>query len=107
LINALCFSLMRTLISLLTTLLAALRSLLFQAWVVVTLIPMALFLLLCCGFTRWPFLYRIAVAWTRLCLWGGASFAGIRWRMHGLPHLQTTRPTVLLVKHQSTWETLA
>jgi 1-acyl-sn-glycerol-3-phosphate acyltransferase len=83
------------------------RSLAFQLAVMVTLLPMALFLLLCCPFFHWPFLYRIAVAWTRLCLQGGAYLGGMRWQIHGAAHLQTDQPTVLLVKHQSTWETWA
>jgi 1-acyl-sn-glycerol-3-phosphate acyltransferase len=84
-----------------------LRSLIFQLAVMVTLLPMALFLLCCCPFSQWSFLYRIAVVWTRWCIRAGAYLGGIRWRIYGEAHLQTDQPTVLLVKHQSTWETWA
>ena len=43
--------------------------------------------------------------WTRAVLWWLRATCGIRVRVRGLEHLPQT-PCILLVKHQSTWETL-
>lgn len=43
--------------------------------------------------------------WTRAALWWLRATCGIRVRVRGLQHLPQT-PCILLVKHQSTWETL-
>ena len=50
------------------------------------------------------FLFVIG-AWTRFVLWWLAITCGIRVRVRGLEHLPETA-CILLVKHQSTWDTL-
>lgn len=57
--------------------------------------------------------YRIARAWLRICVSSGRWLVGIESRIHGLENLPTVGAgasttegsAVLLVKHQSTWET--
>ena len=51
--------------------------------------------------------YRVAVAWLKLCIHSARWILGIRYRIHGVEHLPLGQqaPAVLLVKHQSTYET--
>lgn len=51
--------------------------------------------------------YRVAVAWLKLCIHSARWILGIRYRIHGAEHLPLGQqaPAVLLVKHQSTYET--
>ena len=53
---------------------------------------------------RARFLFVIG-AWTRFVLWWLAVTCGIRTKVLGREHLPDT-PCILLVKHQSTWDTL-
>ena len=53
---------------------------------------------------RVRFLFVIG-AWTRFVLWWLAITCGIRTKVLGREHLPDT-PCILLVKHQSTWDTL-
>lgn len=50
--------------------------------------------------------YRIISGWSRLFLFLARVILGIRWRVEGVEHLPS-RPSVILSKHQSAWETLA
>jgi 1-acyl-sn-glycerol-3-phosphate acyltransferase len=50
--------------------------------------------------------YRIISGWSRLVLALSRVILGIRWRVEGGEHLPS-RPSVILAKHQSAWETLA
>ena len=55
-----------------------------------------------------PLAYRFRVVvgcWTRLALWWLKVTCGVRVRVRGLENLPG-KPCILLVKHQSTWETL-
>jgi 1-acyl-sn-glycerol-3-phosphate acyltransferase len=91
--------------------LAPLRSLLFVAHMVVTVIPWALAVLLASLFTRGSTLYWMCVGWLRVVIWGARVICGVRYRVSGMEHLPTAsdrRASVLLApKHQSTWETFA
>ena len=50
--------------------------------------------------------YRVISGWSRLMLWCLRGLCGIRWRVEGRENLPK-RPSVILSKHQSAWETLA
>ena len=50
--------------------------------------------------------YRIISGWSRLVIFLAKAILGIVWRVEGREHLPS-RPSVILSKHQSAWETLA
>jgi 1-acyl-sn-glycerol-3-phosphate acyltransferase len=87
---------------------SGLRSLLHLIWMGVTVIPFSFLILgLAAGGMRGERLYRWAVRWLRLAIEGARFIMGVRYRIHGFEHLPTgtTSPAILLVKHQSTYET--
>ena len=51
--------------------------------------------------------YRIAVQWLQVCIHSARWILGIHYRIHGYENLPLgeTSPAILLVKHQSTYET--
>jgi 1-acyl-sn-glycerol-3-phosphate acyltransferase len=83
------------------------RSALHMLWMVVTVIPWAVVVVVISPFVSPRRLYRICVAWLRVAVGGGKVILGIRNRVTGLSNLPTGAQdaAVLLVKHQSTWET--
>ena len=89
----------------------ALRSALFVAWLVLTVIPWALAVLLISVFARGAPVYWSCVGWLRTAIWGARVICGVRWRVQGMenvPSAADARSAVLLAsKHQSTWETFA
>lgn len=82
------------------------RSLAYMAWLIVTVVPYAVMVLLVSIFIRGNRLYWLCVGWIRLALWGARVICGIRSRVHGFENVPDG-PVVLLPKHQSAWETLA
>lgn len=88
---------------------SALRSLLFVAWGVLTVIPWGLGVLLMSLFASSTTLYWACSRWVRLCLWGARVFCGVRGEWRGLEHLPSDpkQALILLPKHQSTLETFA
>ena len=82
-----------------------LRSLLFAAALLIVTPPYALIAL--ATFPLPPLVrYRIISGWSRLVVWLAKVILGIAWRVEGGERLPT-RPSVILAKHQSAWETLA
>jgi 1-acyl-sn-glycerol-3-phosphate acyltransferase len=94
-----------------TKALAAVRSLAFVVWLVVTVVPWALAVLVASLFLSPTALYWMCVGWLRVAIGGARWICGVRHRVHGLEHLPGAadgRASVLLApKHQSTWETFA
>ena len=87
---------------------ALIRSILHMLWMGITVVPYTLAILLVRLFgassrTR----YRIARAWLKLSVDSAGVIMGIRTRITGMEHLPTqeNQGVVLLVKHQSTYET--
>ena len=79
------------------------RSALFAAFLVITVIPYALACLLWAPLPmRWR--YRLTVGWPILAVWGARVICGIRWKVEGIENLPDA-PAVVLSKHQSAWET--
>ena len=84
------------------------RSVLHMLWMVVTVIPYTLAVLL----TKWVSgssskTYRVARAWLKLSVDSAKVIMGIQYRVQGMEYLPTDpkQGVVLLVKHQSTYET--
>jgi 1-acyl-sn-glycerol-3-phosphate acyltransferase len=88
-----------------------LRSALFFLWMLVTVMPWALFVVAMSIFVRGPKLYWVCAGWLGTAIWGAKVICGVRWRVQGMENVPTAadgRAAVLLApKHQSTWETFA
>ncbi len=82
------------------------RSVLFVLFMIVTVIPWALAVVLVSIFARGPVIYTMCVGWLSTVIWGARIICGVRARLHGMENLPDG-PLVLLPKHQSTWETFA
>lgn len=84
------------------------RSLLHMAWILITVIPWGLTLVVVSLWVGRTPLWWFAVNWFRLVIWGTRTILGIRVRVSGLENLPQgdTAPAILLSKHQSTLETL-
>lgn len=82
-----------------------LRSTLFAAALVLLTPPYALLALAAFPLPRMT-RYRIISGWSRLVIWLARALLGIDWRVEGREHLPS-RPSVILAKHQSAWETMA
>ena len=87
----------------------ALRSALHLLWMVLTLIPWALAVLIAAPFVGRERTYRMSAAWLARVVRDARWMLGIDYRISGWEHLPLDAPggAVLLVKHQSTWETFA
>ena len=86
---------------------ALLRSVIHALWMLMTVIPYAVAIVLLSPFAKPYTLYRIARGWLRQVMNGLTVICGVRWRVQGWENLPTgeTSPAILLVKHQSTLET--
>ncbi len=84
-----------------------LRSILHTVWMVVTVIPWAVVVMLLSIVTRGGPVYWLAVGWLRVAISSARWIAGIQVRVSGREHLPDgrTSPAILLAKHQSTLET--
>lgn len=88
--------------------LAVLRSAIFVLFLVVTVMPWALLVVLMSVFIRGNTLYWVCVGWLRTAIWGAKVICGVQWRVQGfenLPSADPLAPVILVPKHQSTWET--
>ena len=83
------------------------RSLLHLLFMAVTVIPWGLAVLLAAPFLNSTQIYWMCVGWLRLAVRSGELMLGIRNHVIGYENLPvgSTAPAILLVKHQSTWET--
>lgn len=84
------------------------RSVLHMMWMVLTVIPWGLALVLISVWVGRTTLWWFAVNWFRVVIWGTRVFLGIQVQVKGMKNLPQgeTSPAVLLSKHQSTLETL-
>ena len=82
-----------------------LRSALFALTLVLITPPYALLALASAPLPRMA-RYRIISGWSRLVVLLAKAVLGIDWRVEGREHLPA-RPSVILSKHQSAWETMA
>lgn len=85
------------------------RSILHMLWLAITVIPWALAVVIASPFLNSIQIYAMCAGWLRLAVHSGTLILGIKNRVTGMENLPTgkTSAAVLLVKHQSAWETLA
>jgi 1-acyl-sn-glycerol-3-phosphate acyltransferase len=87
----------------------AIRSMIVFLWIVLSVIPVGIGLLLCSVFLRDDKLWWwFAVPWLKGVIGVARWVGGVRYRLHGtenLPAAGDMRRIVLCPKHQSTWET--
>jgi 1-acyl-sn-glycerol-3-phosphate acyltransferase len=85
----------------------AIRSFVHMVFMAVTVVPWALAVLVCAPFMNSTRVYWMCVGWLRLAVRSGELMLGIRNQVMGYENLPVgnLEPAVLLVKHQSTWET--
>ncbi len=82
---------------------AVIRAVLYQLFLLLTVIPYAFVCLLASPLPlRWR--YRITVGWPRLAVWGARHILNIQWQVKGWDNLPDGH-AIILSKHQSTWET--
>ena len=79
-----------------------------MAWLLITVIPWGLTLVVISVWVRRTPLWWFAVNWFRLVIWGTRVILGVQVQVNGLENLPegATSPAILLSKHQSTLETL-
>lgn len=84
-----------------------LRSVLHMLWMMATVVPVATYLMWRSLFQRGEPLWWIAAFWLRLAVQGARFILGIEVRVTGMENLPAGQrdPAILLVKHQSTFET--
>ncbi|MDR7096887.1 1-acyl-sn-glycerol-3-phosphate acyltransferase [Hydrogenophaga laconesensis] len=84
-----------------------LRSVLHILFMAVTVVPWALAVLVAAPFLSSTRIYWMCVGWLRLAVSSGKLILGIRNHVMGFENLPvgSTAPAILLLKHQSTWET--
>ncbi len=85
------------------------RSVLHALWMLVTVIPWSFYMLASSLVVSSTTLYWQCVTWLRMATRGGTLILGIQNRVTGMENLPLGEksPAILLVKHQSTWETFA
>ncbi|WP_302172417.1 1-acyl-sn-glycerol-3-phosphate acyltransferase [uncultured Hydrogenophaga sp.] len=85
----------------------AIRSVLHLLFMAVTVVPWALAVLIAAPFLNSTQVYWMCAGWLKLAVRSGELMLGIRNRISGFENLPvgTTAPAILLLKHQSTWET--
>lgn len=85
------------------------RSLVHLLFMAVTVIPWALAVLVAAPFLNSTQIYWMCARWLKLAVDAGTVILGIRNHIIGYENLPvgSTAPAVLLVKHQSTWETFS
>lgn len=85
------------------------RSSLHVVFMVVTVIPWAMAVLVASLFIRGEKLYWMCAGWLKVVVWAAGWMLGIRNRVIGAENLPVDKraPAILLVKHQSTWETFS
>jgi len=84
-----------------------LRSLLHMVWMLVTVVPWGIIMVLASLRVRGTPLWWMAVRWLGWAIDGARILLGIQVRVSGMDNLPqgATSPAILLVKHQSTLET--
>ena len=85
------------------------RSIFHVLWMVVTVIPWATFVVIASLFVSSNTMYWMCARWLKLAVDGGTFILGIKNRVTGMENLPNgeNSAAVLLLKHQSTWETLS
>lgn len=87
----------------------ALRSAVFILWMMVTVAPWGIMMLIVSIVVRGKPLFWVAAGWLKIALFGARWICGIRYRIRGWEHIEAAdrngQRIILCSKHQSTWET--
>lgn len=85
------------------------RSVLHMLWMIITIVPWALLVVIVSPFASQKTVYKLCAGWLTHAVDSGRWILGIRNRVTGYDNLPKGEldPAVLLVKHQSTWETFS
>ena len=88
---------------------AFVRSLVHALWMALTVVPWAMVVLVSAPFLNGTQIYWLCTGWLRLAVTGGHVILGIQNRVTGFENLPTADDgqAILLLKHQSTWETFS
>lgn len=82
----------------------ALRAIAFLLFQLATVVPVAFGCLVCAPLPlHWR--YRWTMNWPKLVIWGARTILGIRHKVIGAENIPDA-PSIVLSKHQSSWETL-
>jgi 1-acyl-sn-glycerol-3-phosphate acyltransferase len=83
------------------------RSVLHMLWMAITVVPWAIVVIVASLFISPTRMYWWCAGWLRVAVRGGEILLGIENRVHGMENLPKgqTDAAILLLKHQSTWET--
>ena len=86
---------------------AFIRSALHMLWMLITVVPWAIVMLTASLWRRGVPMYWMAARWLGWAIGGARVIMGIRYRISGWENLplHEKSPAILLVKHQSTYET--
>ena len=86
---------------------ALIRSIVHALWMLVTVVPWGIIMLVASIWRRGEPLYWMAARWLGWAIGGARVIMGIRYRVQGMENLPLGKrsPAILLVKHQSTYET--
>jgi len=94
-----------------TKALSVVRSILFLAYMAITVIPWGAVVCICSPFLSKDSVYVWCVNWVKLAHYGSRWICGVKRRVIGMENLptaeQATAAVILASKHQSTWETFA
>jgi 1-acyl-sn-glycerol-3-phosphate acyltransferase len=84
-----------------------LRSVLHMLWMAITVVPWAIVVIIASLFISPTRMYWCCAGWLRVAVRGGELILGIQNRVQGMENLPKgeTDAAILLLKHQSTWET--
>jgi 1-acyl-sn-glycerol-3-phosphate acyltransferase len=87
--------------------LAFLRSTFHMLWMMLTVMPWAMCVLVASLFLSSTRVYWLCAGWLKCAMWGLKVICGLSWKVHGLENLPQGEKegAILLCKHQSTMET--
>ena len=88
-------------------LLAFLRSTIHMLWMMLTVMPWAICVLIASLFMNSTRVYWLCAGWLKCAMWGLKVICGVSWRVTGMENLPQgdKEGAILLCKHQSTMET--
>ncbi len=86
---------------------ATIRSAIFWALLVISVIFSALFIFCAIPFTSQEWRYRFCSGWCRFTVKSLRLICGVQYEFENLQSVPKDKPIILLSKHQSAWETIA
>jgi 1-acyl-sn-glycerol-3-phosphate acyltransferase len=86
---------------------AFIRSTIHMLWMMLTVMPWAMCVLVASLFMNSTRVYWLCAGWLKCAMWGLKVICGVHWKLHGMENLPQGDKdgAILLCKHQSTMET--